>query len=498
MTDGRTLSFADYEAWSNRFAHLARAEGLQRARQCRDLHGESSALSARWCGEDLERGFGSPPSRRIWARRSSAISCATAKPRYCSLPRASLRPRARSTRPELALRRTYVATSFGDLAPTLPSGEFAAFEAALCAQPAEPIADQSEGVEMLYSSGTTGVPKGIRKALPAQPFGYPSAAQARMMGLYGIDQQTVYLSPAPLYHAAPLMHNIRINRFGGTSVVMEKFDALGALEAIERHRITHSQWVPTMFVRLLRLAPSERARFDLSSHRCAIHAAAPCPVEVKHQMIDWWGPILREYYGGSEGNGMTAIDTEQWLAHPGSVGRPVIGEIKICDDDGKVLPTGEVGTVYFAGGPVFEYHNDPQKTAASRHREGGSTLGDIGYLDDDGYLYLTDRKAFVIISGGVNIYPQESENVLLSHHKVLDVAVIGVPDEEFGEAVKAIVQPVRMSDASAELGAELIAFCKSKLSPVKCPRSVDFLAQLPRQENGKLYKQSLRDPYWKR
>lgn len=369
-------------------------------------------------------------------------------------------------------------------------------EALLKAQLKTPIPDQHEGVEMLYSSGTTGQPKGIRKPLPETPFGVPPIGHRRAMELYGLDEETVYLSPAPLYHAAPLGYNLRTLRAGGCTVVMEKFDAEQALALIDQYRVTHSQWVPTHFVRMLRLPEPTRVKYDLSSQKCAIHAASPCPVPVKQAMIDWWGPIINEYYGGSEGNGITAINTEEWLAHPGSVGRAVIGKVRICDDDGSEVPVGTVGTVYFSDGPVFEYHNDPAKTAASRNAEGWSTLGDIGYVDDDGYLYLTDRRAFVIISGGVNIYPQETENLLAARIDVLDVAVIGVPNDEFGEEVKAVIQLVDPAGGTPELAAEMVAYCRANLSAVKCPRSIDFVEALPRQENGKLYKGKLRHRYW--
>jgi acyl-CoA synthetase (AMP-forming)/AMP-acid ligase II len=278
---------------------------------------------------------------------------------------------------------------------------------------------------------------------------------------------------------------------------MEHFDAIEALRCIERYRVTHSQWVPTMFVRMLKLPEADRAPFDVSSLKVAIHAAAPCPVPVKEQMIEWWGPVLHEYYAGTEGNGFCAIDSEQWLAHKGSVGRPLRGEIHILDDEGKELPPGEPGTIYFGGGTSFEYHNDPEKTQGSRSAQGWTTLGDVGYLDEEGYLYLTDRKAHMIISGGVNIYPQETENVLITHPKVQDVAVLGVPNEEFGEEVKAVVQPADMAEAGPALAEELIQWCRERLSHVKCPRSVDFEAELPRHPTGKLYKRLLKDRYWK-
>ena len=288
-----------------------------------------------------------------------------------------------------------------------------------------------------------------------------------------------------------------VMRFGGTSVIMEHFDAEEALALIERHAITHSQWVPTMFVRMLKLPPETRARYRHDSLKVAIHAAAPCPVQVKEAMIDWWGPVLYEYYAGTEGNGFVACNSTDWLAHRGTVGRALVGEIRILDETGKVLPPGETGTIYFAKGPAFEYHNDPAKTASAKSAEGWTTLGDVGHVDAEGYLYLTDRKHYMIISGGVNIYPQEVENLLVTHPKVTDVAVIGVPNEEFGEEVKAVVQPAVPGSAGPALAEELIAYCRADLSHIKCPRSVDFEAELPRSPTGKLYKRLLRDRYWK-
>ncbi len=375
---------------------------------------------------------------------------------------------------------------------------FESWEAAIGGMPAEPISDETEGSDMLYSSGTTGRPKGIKVPLAGEALGSNPALLALFQGLYGFDDKTVYLSPAPLYHSAPLRYNMAVTRLGGTSVVMERFDADWCLELIEQYRITHAQFVPTMFVRMLKLPESERLRHDVSSVQVAIHAAAPCPVQVKQQMIEWWGEVIHEYYAGTEGNGFCAISPQEWLTHPGSVGRPLLGEIHICDDEGEELPTGQAGTIYFGGGGDFEYYNDPDKTADSRHPKdkGWSTLGDMGYLDEEGYLYLTDRKTFMIISGGVNIYPQEIENLLVTHPKVTDVAVFGVPNEEFGEEVKGVVQPAEMGDAGPALAEELMLFCREHLSHVKCPRSIDFLEELPRHPTGKLYKRLLRDKYW--
>lgn len=374
---------------------------------------------------------------------------------------------------------------------------FDCYDDVLAAVSSAPLESESEGREMLYSSGTTGVPKGVRKALPGKGFGDPNSVLAQIaQGLtLGGGEDAVYLCPAPLYHSAPLVGSMSWQRVGGTVVLMEKFDPRECLELIERHRVTDAQFVPTMFVRMLRLAPEERGRYDLSSLRRVLHTGAPCSVPVKQQMLEWWGPIIDEYYAGTEDLGAAFISAHEWLAHPGSVGRPT-GECHILGADGQELPPGGVGVVYFAGGRKFEYHNDPAKTASVANDKGWRTLGDMGYLDSDGYLYLTDRQAHMIISGGVNIYPQEAENVLTAHPGVADVAVIGVPDPEMGEAVKAVVQPTRPDQAHAELAAELIAYCRAELAAYKCPRSVDFVDQLPRDPNGKLYKRLLKDRYW--
>lgn len=361
--------------------------------------------------------------------------------------------------------------------------------------PAEALSDESAGADFLYSSGTTGRPKGIRVALKGGSPEEMSPLTRLLASLYGFGRDTIYLSPAPLYHAAPLRFSMSVQRFGGTVVVMERFDAAWALALLEHYRVTHSQWVPTMFVRMLKLPAAERERHDLSSHRLAIHAAAPCPRDIKRAMIDWWGPIIHEYYAGSEGNGLCAINSTDWLAHPGSVGRAVFGVPHILDDDGHGLPPDAEGTIYFSDGAEFAYHNDPTKTAESRTPQGWTTLGDIGFLDADSFLYLTDRKANMIISGGVNLYPQETEDLLVTHPRVLDVAVFGVPDPDFGEAVKAVVQPIDMREAGPAFERELIDWCRARLSHIKCPKSIDFTAELPRHATGKLYKRLLRDRY---
>jgi len=376
---------------------------------------------------------------------------------------------------------------------------FTRFEEAIAGYPNETLPDRIEAQPMLYSSGTTGRPKGVKPAMTGAPLGAGEALTKLVCGLFGARQDSVYLSPAPLYHSAPLRYCMQFLRIGARVVVMERFDAEGALAAIERHRVTHSQWVPTMFVRMLKLPAETRERYDLSSLEVAVHAAAPCPVAVKEQMMDWWGPILHEYYAGTEGNGFCYASPQDWLAHKGTVGKAVTAELHIVDEQGNELPVGEEGGVYFGGTGVqtFEYHNDPEKTAAGRLGNGWSTLGDIGRIDEDGFLYLTDRKANMIISGGVNIYPQETENVLTLHPKVQDVAVFGVPNPDFGEEVKAVVQPTDMEQAGEALERELIAYCREHLADVKCPRSIDFREELPRHPTGKLYKRLLKDEYWK-
>ncbi|PZG15483.1 acyl-CoA synthetase [Nonomuraea aridisoli] len=375
---------------------------------------------------------------------------------------------------------------------------FQSYEEAVAGQPVTPIADECMGMDMLYSSGTTGRPKGIKLPSTYGPLTEPGALLQLIEFLFAPSADSVYLSPAPLYHAAPLRYSLSFQRLGATVVVMERFDPEQYLALVERHRVTHTQLVPTMFIKMLKLPAETRQRYDLSSLRYAIHAAAPCPIPVKEQMIDWWGPIVHEYYAGTEGNGFLYVGPDDWLKHKGTVGRPLLGTVHICDEDGNELPPGEHGTIYFENGGRFEYHGDPEKTRSAQDPQGRgwTTLGDIGYLDTEGFLYLTDRRSYMIISGGVNIYPQEAENVLSVHPKVADVAVFGVPDEEMGEQVKAVVEPVSMDEAGPELEAELIAYCRERLAHYKCPKSVDFRPELPRHPTGKLYKRLLRDEYW--
>jgi long-chain acyl-CoA synthetase len=382
-------------------------------------------------------------------------------------------------------------------APGDPADPFESWEEAVGKQSTDHVADEQLGAPLMYSSGTTGRPKGILRPMydihPAQT----SIAVLGIASLWRFREDMVYLSPAPLYHTAPQVSVAIALRLKSTAVVMEQFDPALYLELVGRYGVTHSQVVPTMFSRMLKLPPAVRAAADLSSLEIIVHAAAPCPVPVKEQMIEWFGPILLEYYAATEGNGCTFITSEDWLAHRGSVGRAVLSEIHILDDDGKECPTGTPGTIWFAGATDFEYFGDPDQTASTRRDDGKtSTVGDVGYLDADGYLFLTDRKAHMIISGGVNIYPQETENLLVTHPSVLDAAVIGVPNEDLGEEVKAVVQPVDGVVGDEALERQLIAFCREHLAHFKCPRSVDFVDELPRLPTGKLYKGVLRDRYW--
>jgi len=371
--------------------------------------------------------------------------------------------------------------------------------AELLAQAGPRLIDQPRGSEMLYSSGTTGRPKGIKpRLLPIQVDEPGDSITGLLAHGFGFTAEDVYLSPAPVYHAAPLKWCAGVHALGGTVVVMDRFDAEASLAAIQRYHVTALQMVPTMFVRLLQLPEETRASYDTSSLRLAVHAAAPCPPDVKDAMIEWWGPILTEYYGATEGHGITLISTPEWRTKRGSVGKAALGVVHICADDGAELSTGQPGVIYFERDePAFMYHNDPEKTSESRHpgHDDWATVGDIGYLDDDGYLFLTDRKAFMIISGGVNIYPQEVENVLAMHPQIYDVAVIGIPHPEMGQEVKAIVQLREGQAPSEELATEIIDYVRERLARFKAPRSVDFIDEMPRSATGKLVKRKLQDRY---
>lgn len=488
---GQVITYAELDAEANQVSHLFRSLGLRPGDHvafCLENHPRFFALA--WGAHYAGLCYTAMSSRLTTDEMAYIIDDCGARAFVTSAHKADRAAELSEVLPEGVARFMLDGQVEG----------YAAWDDAVAAQPATPLPeDRVEGRDMLYSSGTTGRPKGVEVPRPVTPLGTPEAVYLAMAALYGATADSVYLSPAPLYHAAPLRFTMAVHRLGATAVVMEHFDAADALALIERHRVTHSQWVPTMFIRMLKLPDDVRRRHDLSSLQVAIHAAAPCPVAVKEQMIEWWGPILHEYYAGTEGNGFVYCNSDDWLAHKGTVGKALVGEVHIVDEQGAELPPGEPGTIYFGGGAEFAYHNDPEKTAAARdpRGRGWTTLGDVGYLDADGYLYLTDRKAYMIITGGVNVYPQEAENVLAVHPKVADVAVLGVPNDEFGEEVKAVVEPISMDHAGPELERELIAYCQQHLADVKCPRSVDFRAELPRHPTGKLYKRLLKDEYWK-
>ncbi len=485
---GETLTYRQLDALSNQGAQLFRKLGLQTG-DCVALFMENNLhyLPICWAAQRAGLYYTCISSRLTAGEVEYIVKDSGAKILIASTGLAKVASEV------TALLSGITFLSVGGMIPG-----FESFEDASRAMPATPIADETSGLDMLYSSGTTGRPKGVRSPLTGDPIDAPSALLGMVTFLFGFTSDTIYLSPAPLYHAAPLRYSMSVQRGGGTVIVMEHFDAEAALKYIEQYKASASQWVPTMFVRMLKLPDEVRLKYDVSSMKSAIHAAAPCPVDVKRRMIEWWGPVIHEYYAGTEGNGFCYVGSTDWLAHPGTVGKPVLGEVHICGENGEEMPIGEEGVIYFAGATTFQYHNDPKKTQESRHPEHAdwSTLGDVGKLDAEGFLYLTDRKAFMIISGGVNIYPQEAENLLISHPKVTDVAVIGVPNEEFGEEVKAVVQPADWSEAGPALAEELIAYCRERLSPIKCPRSVDFEPELPRHPTGKLYKRLIRDRYW--
>jgi long-chain acyl-CoA synthetase len=488
IEDGEeTFTYAELDAASNRVAHALRGLGL--------VHGDGVVLMMENCASfaavwwaAMRTGLYLTPVNWHLAEDEvrHIVSDSGARVVIASAPLGEVAERALQ-----GIRGVRLVIAGGEA----PPGALR-LEALAADQPVSRVDGETGGAPMFYSSGTTGRPKGIRPPLSGAP---PEAGSLMhsVVTTHGMRAGDVYLSPGPLYHSSPSLWSFGQHTIGATAVVMRRFDPEQSLRLIERRRVTHSQWVPTMFTRLLRLPDEVRGAHDLSSHRVAFHAAAPCPVPVKRAMIEWWGPILVEFYAGTEG-GSTRITSEEWLRHPGSVGRHWTGDrIWILDPRTRAeMPVGEEGLVYFRAleNHRFEYHNDPEKTRQAYHGD-LVTCGDIGYLDAEGYLYLTDRQSDMIVSGGVNIYPREVENVLLLHPAVGDAAVFGVPDDEYGEAVHAVVEPAAGAVPSAALAGELLDFCRARLAHFKCPRAVDFEA-LPRDANGKLYKRVLRARHW--
>jgi acyl-CoA synthetase (AMP-forming)/AMP-acid ligase II len=489
-TSGETISYADYERRCNRVAHLLRSAGLQRGDHI-SVFMENSVPMLEIEGGAERVGVYYTLINAYLAADEVAYIITNSQSRllFSSAVKRDVAEAAAESCPQL---ERLLMTGLDS-----PAGRWEPYESAVAGWPAEPVADELLGAAMLYSSGTTGQPKGVLRPLPETKPNEPLPIMDFVRFVFGMREGMVYLSPAPLYHSAPQASVASSLRLGATTVVMEHFDAEQWVELVEKYKVTHCQMVPTMFGRLLRLPDEVRAGHDLASLERIVHAAAPCPVPVKKAMIDWLGPIVTEYYAATEANGFTNCDSAEWLAHLGTVGRCILGELLILDDDGKPCPTGTDGTIWFKGATAFEYFEDPAKTAETRTSDGStSTVGDVGHVDDDGYLYLTDRKSYMIISGGVNIYPQETENLLATHPAVLDVAVIGVPNEDLGEEVKAVVQAADPAAAGPELAAELMAFCRANLAHFKCPRTIDFADELPRLPTGKLYKRLLRDQYW--
>ena len=487
---GEIVTFGDYEARSNRVAHLLREAGLRRGDHIAVFIENSPQLLEIEGGAERAGLYYSLINTYLGADEVAYIVAnSQAKALFSSVAKRQVAAAAAASCPGLG---RMLMTGSGPL-----PADWESYDALVAGYPADPVPDESLGAAMLYSSGTTGQPKGVLRDLPTAGPDEPLPVMGFVRAMFGFREGMTYLNPAPLYHSAPQASVAAALRLGCTAVVMEHFDPEQWLALVERYRVTHCQMVPVMFSRLLRLPDDVRARYDTSSLECIVHAAAPCPVHVKQAMIDWLGPIITEYYGATEANGFTFCTSAEWLAHPGTVGRPILGELLVLDAAGNECPTGADGTVWFRGATAFEYFNDPVKTAESRSIDGmASAIGDVGHVDADGYLYLTDRKSYMIISGGVNIYPQETENILSAHPAVLDVAVIGVPNDDLGEEVKAVVQLIDPAAAGPEVEQDLIAYCRDRLAHFKCPRTVDFVPELPRSETGKLYKRVLRDAYW--
>ena len=487
---GEVVTYRDYEARCNKLAHLLRERGLQRLDHYA-VFMENNIRYMECCGAGERSGhyYTCVNSYLTSEELAYIINNSESRVLITSEHRRAVALAALTDCPNVHL--CIVVDGPGD------GPEIVNLDEAASAFPDTPIADECLGTAMLYSSGTTGQPKGILRPLPENAPDSPLPITQFVMKLWNHREEMIHLLPAPLYHAAPNASLGLTTRVGGTTVIMERFDAELYLSSIEKYGITDSQLVPTMFSRMLKLPEEVRNRYDVSSLEFVVHGAAPCPVQVKRQMIDWWGPVIHEYYAATEAQGVTFCDSEEWLAHPGTVGQVKLGELHILDNDMLACPPGKSGMVWFANANSFEYFNDTERTAEAYSPDRTmSSVGDMGYVDEEGYLYLTDRATFMTVSGGVNIYPQECENLLITHPKVMDAAVFGVPNEDFGEEVKAVVQAMPTETPGEALAGELIAFCREHLAPMKCPRSIDFIDELPRLPTGKLYKRVLRDGYW--
>ena len=487
---GEAVTYRELDERSNRLAHLFRKRGLKRLDHY-SIFMENHSRYIEACSAGDRSGLYFTCCNSFLKASELAYILNNSQSRILITSRAKLdiAREALKEAPRVELCIVVDGESQSDVIVSL--------EKATSELPKTPIADEYAGGAMLYSSGTTGRPKGILRPLAETPPGEPTTASEFLLKLWHFREGMVYLSPAPLYHSAPQAAISLTLRMGGTAIIMEHFDPEQYLQLVEKWGVTHSQLVPTMFSRMLKLPEETRKRYDVSSLESAVHAAAPCPVPVKEAMIKWWGPIINEYYSATESIGYTACNSEEWLAHPGTVGRVLLGDLHILDENMKECPIGVSGTIWFKTALPFEYFDDPEKTKEGRSPDGSmSSVGDVGYLDKDGFLYLTDRATFMIISGGVNIYPQECENLLITHPKVADAAVFGVPNADLGEEVKAVVQLMPDVESGPELEQELIAFCAQSLSRQKVPRSIEFAMELPRLPTGKLYKRVLRDRYW--
>jgi long-chain acyl-CoA synthetase len=487
---GETVTYAELESRTNRLAHFLRSRGLKRLDHY-SIFMENNARYIECCGAGERAGLYFTCINSFLTPDELAYIVNNSESRVLIFSEATRAVAIEALRQCPKIEVSLVVDGRGD------GDRIVNLDDATSGMPATPIADESVGTAMLYSSGTTGRPKGIIRPLPEQAPSQQLPLFDFLQKLWRYREGLVYLSPAPLYHSAPQAAVNLVIRNGGTAIIMENYGPERYLQLVEKYKPTHSQLVPTMFSRMLKLPEAIRTRHDLSSLEVVIHAAAPCPAQVKEQMIAWWGPIIHEYYGATEGLGFAACDSAQWLAHRGTVGKVMLGDLHVLDENMQPCPKGTPGALWFKTATPFEYFNDAARTAEARSPDGSmSTVGDVGYVDDDGFLFLTDRATFMIVSGGVNIYPQECENLLITHPKVADAAVFGVPNEDLGEEVKAVVQTMPGIATDSRLVDELIAFCAKHLSRQKCPRSIDFEAELPRLPTGKLYKRVLRDRYW--